>query len=156
MPCQSKQSVHKKMALWKCTLLLNNELLKLRLCAFNDINLLNPFAPRTLLGRWSFHFPSNSIISKTVIINLAFARTFYKEYSINFLMVYSLIDSVLVVLNLLRIKVCGIISVSIIEIFNFSVTERVTFKCGTTFWPNFNCKISFWPVKTTFQSIFVD
>ena len=48
-------------------------------------------------------------------------------------MVYSVIDFVLVVLNLLMFEVCGIIGVSKIEFFIFSSAERVKFKCGTTF-----------------------
>ena len=42
---------------------------------------------------------SNSSISKTVRVNIAFTRTFLKEYSISFLMISRTIDSALVVLN---------------------------------------------------------
>ena len=42
--------------------------------------------------------PSNSNISKTVIVNIIFTATFFKEYSISFLMICRLIDFALVVL----------------------------------------------------------
>ena len=42
---------------------------------------------------------SNSNISKTVRVNIAFTRTFLKEYSISFSMISRMIDSALVVLN---------------------------------------------------------
>ena len=69
--------------------------------------------------------PSDSIISKTLRINIALVITFFKEYSTSFLMVYRLIDFPLVVLKLLMFEVCVIIGISKIEIFNFSGTERV-------------------------------
>ena len=68
---------------------------------------------------------SGSNISKTLRVNIAFDVTFFKEYSTNFLMVNRLIDFPLVVLKLLMFKVCVIIGISKIEIFNFSTTERV-------------------------------
>ena len=68
--------------------------------------------------------PLNSDISKTVKANIAFTSTF-KEYLISFLMVCGSIDFAPVVLKLLMFKVCGIIGISKIEFFNFSVTERV-------------------------------
>ena len=45
-------------------------------------------------------------------------------------MVCSLIDYALVVLELLKFKVCVIIGISKFEIFNFSGTERVNKKTG--------------------------
>ena len=69
--------------------------------------------------------PLDSNISKTVTVNIACTRTFFKEYSLNFLMVCRLIDFVLPVPKLLMFKVCGIIGISKIEYFNFSGTERV-------------------------------
>ena len=68
---------------------------------------------------------SESNILKTVRVNIAFAATFFKEYSTSFLMVCRLIDFALVVLKLLMFKVCEIIGISKIEFFNFSGTERV-------------------------------
>ena len=68
---------------------------------------------------------SNSNISKTVRVSIAFTRTFLKEYSISFLTISRLLDFVLVVLYLLMFKVCGIIEISKIVLFNFSGTERV-------------------------------
>ena len=68
---------------------------------------------------------SESNILKTVRVNIAFAATFFKEYSTSFLMVCRLIDFPLVVLKLLMFKVCVIIGISKIEFFNFSGTERV-------------------------------
>ena len=68
--------------------------------------------------------PLGSNISKTLRVNIAFAATFLKEYSTSFLMVCRLIDFSLVVLKLLMFKVCVIIGISKIEIFNFSGTER--------------------------------
>ena len=68
--------------------------------------------------------PLGSNISKTLRVNIAFAATFLKEYSTSFLMVCRLIDFALVVLKLLMFKVCVIIGISKIEIFNFSGTER--------------------------------
>ena len=69
--------------------------------------------------------PWDSGISRAVRVNIAFTRTFFKEYSISFLMVCRLTDFVLVVLKLLMFKVCGIIDISKIEFFSFSATERV-------------------------------
>ena len=65
-------------------------------------------------------------------VNIAFVRTFFKEFSVSFLMVYRLIDLALVVLQLLMSKVYGIIGISKIEFFNFSGTKRVNKKicCG--------------------------
>ena len=68
---------------------------------------------------------SNSNISKTVRINIAFATAPFKEYSTRFFMVCRLIDFALVVLKLLIFQVCVIIGISKIEFFNFSSTERV-------------------------------
>ena len=68
---------------------------------------------------------SDSNIPKAVRVNIAFAATLFKEYSTSFLMVCRLIDFALVVLKLLMFKVCVIIGISKIEIFNFSGTERV-------------------------------
>ena len=70
---------------------------------------------------------SNSNISKTIRVNIAFTTTFFKEYSINFLMVCRFIDFAHVVLTLLMFKVCGIIGISKTEVFNFSGTERVKY-----------------------------
>ena len=69
--------------------------------------------------------PSDSNISKTVRVNIAFTRRLLKEYSTSFPMVCRLIDFALVVLRLLMFKVCGIIRISKIEFFNFSGTEWV-------------------------------
>ena len=69
--------------------------------------------------------PSDSNISKTVRVNIAFAATIFKEYSTSFPMVCRLIDFALVILKLLMFKVCVIIGISKIKIFNFSGTERV-------------------------------
>ena len=73
---------------------------------------------------------SNSNISKTGRVNIAFTETFFKEYSINFLMACKLIDFALVVFKLLIFKVCGIIGISKIEFYNFSGTERVKLNHG--------------------------
>ena len=51
--------------------------------------------------------------------------TFFKQYSISFLMVCRLMDFAFVVLKLLMFKVCGIIGISKIEFINFSGTEKV-------------------------------
>ena len=65
-------------------------------------------------------------------VNIASAGTFFKEFSVSFLMVSRLIDLALVVLQLLVFKVCGIIGISKIEFCNFSGTKRVNKKicCG--------------------------
>ena len=69
--------------------------------------------------------PSDSNISKTVRVKIAFTRRLFKEYSTSFLMVCRLIDFALVVLRLLMFKVCGSIGISKIEFFNYSGNERV-------------------------------
>ena len=82
--------------------------------------------------RWAGHntdLPSDSNISKTVVVNIVFAGTFSKEYSSSFLRLWRLIDFAVVVLKLLMFKVCVIIGISKIEFFNFSGTERV--KCNS-------------------------
>ena len=68
----------------------------------------NAFAP------WESHrreghntnLPSDSDISKTIRINIAFAPTFFHEYSKSVLVVWRLIDLALVVVNLLVFNVC--------------------------------------------------
>ena len=52
-------------------------------------------------------------------------RMFFEKYSINFPVVCRVIDFALAALELLMIKVCGIIGISKIEFFNFSGTKRV-------------------------------
>ena len=69
--------------------------------------------------------PSNSNISKTVRVNIAFRETFLIEYLISFLMICKLVVYALVVLHLLMFKVCGIIGISQIKFFNFSSPDRV-------------------------------
>ena len=73
----------------------------------------------------STKLPSNSGISRTVKVNIAFLRIFFKEYLIRFLMVYRSVDFALVVLKLLMFKVYGIIRISKINFLNFSGTEGV-------------------------------
>ena len=68
---------------------------------------------------------SDSNISKAVIVNNVFTRTFFKEYSVSLLMLCRLTDFALVVLKLLMFKVCGIIGISKIEFSNFSGTDMV-------------------------------
>ena len=53
------------------------------------------------LTRWAgdnSELPSNSNISKTIRISIAFTKSFFREYSITFLMILRLIDFALVVL----------------------------------------------------------
>ena len=70
--------------------------------------------------------PSDSNISETARVNMAFAATFFKEYLTKFPMVCRLMqDFALVTLKLLMFKVCVIIGISKIKVFNFSGTERV-------------------------------
>ena len=52
-------------------------------------------------------------------------KTFYKEYSINFLTVCKLIGFTLVAPKLLIFEVCGIIRISKMEFFSFSGSERL-------------------------------
>ena len=61
----------------------------------------------------------NSNISKTVRVNVACTRTFFKRYVISFLIVCRLIDFAFVVLKLLMFKFCGITGNSKIEFFQF-------------------------------------
>ena len=80
---------------------------------------------------WAGHntdLPSDINISKTVRVNIAFARTFFKENSRSFLIVCKSIDFAFVVLKLLMFQVCVIIGISKIEFFNFSDTDRVNFE----------------------------
>ena len=67
--------------------------------------------------------PLNSNISRTKGVNITFTRTFLKEYSISFLMIFRL-DFEHVVPKLLMFKVCGIIEISKIEFLNLFSTER--------------------------------
>ena len=83
------------------------------------------------MSRWAGHntdLPSDSNISKTVRINVAFAGTFLKKDSASFLMVGRLMDFALVVLKLLMFKVCVINGLSKVEFFYFSGAERVKFR----------------------------
>ena len=71
---------------------------------------------------WAGHgidLASNSSISKPLRVNMAFRRSFFKEYLISFLMICRLIDFAI------AFKVCGIIGISKIVFFAFSGTERV-------------------------------
>ena len=63
--------------------------------------------PVTRYARQNTDLPSNSNISKTVRLNIAFAKKFFKRYSISFLMIFRLIDFALVVLYLLMFKIGG-------------------------------------------------
>ena len=56
--------------------------------------------------------PSNSNISKTIRVNIAFTWTVFKEHLISFVMVCWLIDFVLLVLKLLMFKASEIIGIS--------------------------------------------
>ena len=69
--------------------------------------------------------PSDSNISKTVRLNIAFPTTSFKEYSTSFVIVCSLTEFALVALKLLIYEVRETIGISKIELFNFSGTERV-------------------------------
>ena len=89
-----------------------------------NLTLLLP-VPRCAGDNTDLH--SNSNISKTIRVNIAFTTTFFKVYSINFLMVCRWIDFAHVVLKLVMFNVCGIIGISEIEVFNFSGTERVKY-----------------------------
>ena len=78
------------------------------------------------MPRWAgdnTDLPSDSNISKTVRGNIAFAGTFLKEYLTSFLMVCRFIDFALVALKLLIFKVCVIIDIAKIEIFDFPVLK---------------------------------
>ena len=70
--------------------------------------------------------PWNNNISKTVKLNIAFTNKSFKEYSISFLMICRLIEFALLVLQLLMLKVCGIIGISKIETFIFPVLKRLS------------------------------
>ena len=76
--------------------------------------------------RWAGHntdLPSDSNISKTVRVNIAFDRTFFKKYS-SFLMVYRLIEFTHAVLKLLMFNVCNYWHLRD-RVFQFSGTESV-------------------------------
>ena len=73
--------------------------------------------------------PLDSNTSKTVKVNVAF--TYFKEYSISFLVMCRLTKFALVVLKLLMFKVCVIIDISKIQFFNNSGTKRVKAKRQT-------------------------
>ena len=81
--------------------------------------------PVTRCAGYNTDLASNSNISKTVKMNIAFKKVFFKEYSISFLIKFRLIDFGLVLLQLLMFKVCGITGISKIVFCNFSGTERV-------------------------------
>ena len=69
--------------------------------------------------------PSDSNISKTVRLNIAFPATSFKEYSTSFVIVCRLTEFALAALKLLIYEVRVTIGISKIELFNFSGTERV-------------------------------
>ena len=85
--------------------------------------------------RWAgdntvLHTTSN--ISKTISVNIAFTRRFYKEYSISFLMVCRLIDFLFVVLKLLMFKIVELLasqkpsfSILGLNIFEFSHVREI-------------------------------
>ena len=81
--------------------------------------------PVTLWMGHNTDLPSESNISKKIRVNIPFAQTFFKEYSISFLMVCRLIDFAHVTLTLLVFKVCVIVGIPKIEVFDFCGTERV-------------------------------
>ena len=103
-------------------------LLEIILVFIFKINFSTPFDPRAVQNT-DLH--SNSNISKTSRVNIDFKKKqqrFLKEYLISFLMIFSLIDFALVILELLMFKNCGIIGISKIEFFSYSGTERVKIK----------------------------
>ena len=73
----------------------------------------------------NINITTNSNISKTVSINVTRSGTFLKEYLISFLMVPSLIEFAILVLQLFMFKDYGNIGISKIEFLNFSGTEKV-------------------------------
>ena len=75
--------------------------------------------PMTRCASYNTDLASNSNISKTVRVNIAFTRNFLKKYLIRFLMISRLIDFALVVLLLLILKVCGMTGIPKIVFFNF-------------------------------------
>ena len=84
-----------------------------------------------LVPRWAVDntdLPLGRNISQAVNVKIVFTRTFFKEFSISFLMVCKLIDFALAVLKLLMFKFCGIIGISKIEFDSYSGTERVNKK----------------------------
>ena len=89
------------------------------------VTTINPFV---LARGANTDLPSNSIISKTIRANAMFTRKYFKECSINFLMIRRMIDFTLVVFYLLMFKICGMIGFLKIMFFKISVSERVKFK----------------------------
>ena len=103
-------------------------LLEIILVCIFKTNFSTPFDPRAVQNT-DLH--SNSNISKTIRVNIDFKKkktTFFKEYLISILIIFSLIDFALVILELLMFKNCGIIGISKIEFFSYSGTERVKIK----------------------------
>ena len=89
----------------------------------NDFELmlyLTLLLPGTGCAGLNNNLPSNSNISKTVRVNIAFKKTFFKDISISFLMISRLIDFALVVPYLLVFKVCGIV-----RIIQLTAIERI-------------------------------
>ena len=84
---------------------------------------LSLFVPR--LPSDNTDLSSDINVLKMVGGEIVFIVMFFKEYLISFLMVRRLIDFVLVVLDILMFKVCGITGISKIEFFIFFGTERV-------------------------------
>ena len=96
----------------------------LNLCSFRWLkSTLNLLTLSLQVNRCAGHNTDqawNSNISKMVGVNIAFTRTFFKEHQTSFLMISRLIDFAVVVLQLLIFKVCGIIGISKIVLFDFS------------------------------------
>ena len=85
---------------------------------------LNHFTAYTHCVGDNIDLSLNSNISNRVRVNISFTSMFFKKYSISFLMISRLIGFVLVVIQLLMFKVCGIVRTSKIEFLNFSDIER--------------------------------
>ena len=86
------------------------------------------------MPRWAGHntdLPSDSNISKTVRVNIAFAGTGFKKYSTSFLIVCRLIDIALAVLKLLMSKICVIIGISKSSFSIFPVLKGLNELTGT-------------------------
>ena len=89
---------------------------------------INTFAPCDTLCESLYRLTYKQQYLKNFESNHCFYRTFYKDHSISFLMISRLMDFALVVLWLLVFKVCGIMGISKVVLFNFFGTERVKFR----------------------------
>ena len=109
--------------------------------------------------RWAgdtFDLPSKSNISNAVGINFAFTKTYLKEFLIGSLIIYRSTTFYLWSSNYWYLKFVELMASQKLIFSIFPVLKGLNVNVVLLSDRHFNCTISFSPIKTTFQSVFVN